>query len=148
MEFPQFTQTANLEAKQSTEISMVSKKRKRKIIVNNRTFYWCVKHDDEDDDRLYLVIISEDKKMLVSYMLGQKYQERAFSPENPFIIVKGKEFKGLDGLGHAWERFLVPEWDDEPVTPFLVSEIIDWCLKPGKTIPVNYNGQIMTQRYR
>lgn len=125
----------------------ISKKRKRKIVVNDRLFYWWVKYDDEDDDRLYLVIISDDKMMYVSYMLEQKNKERAFSPNNPLLIVKGKEFKGLENLGHHWERFLVPEWEDETITPSLVNTIINWCLTPGEVIPVNFNGDILTQRW-
>lgn len=124
----------------------VSRKNKRKIIINNRVFYWCVKNDNEDDDRLYLVIISDDKKFLISYMLGQKDSWHAFSPKNPYIIVKGIEFKGLNNLGHTWERFLVPEWNDEIITPSLVAEIIAWSLKPEKVTPVNYKGDIISIR--
>ena len=125
----------------------VSRKNKRKIVINDRIFYWCVKNDNEDDNRLYLVIISDDKKFLISYMLGQKDSQRIFSPKNPYIIVKGVEFKGLENLGHIWERFLVPEWNDEIVTPSLVAKIIVWSLKPEKVISVNYKGDIMSTRY-
>jgi hypothetical protein len=126
----------------------ISKKGLRKIIRNNREFYWCVKYDNDDDDRLYLVIKSDDKKFIVSYMLGQKDKNRAFSPINPFIIVKGKEFKGLSNLGGYWERFLVPEWENEIVTPSLVAEIIDWSLKEESIICVNYQGDILSPTWR
>jgi len=124
----------------------MSKKGRRKIVRNDRIFYWCVRHDDEDDDRLYLVIASDDKKFIVSYMLGQRDQERPFSPATPLIIVKGAEFKGLADLGHIWERFAVPEWEDDVVTPSLVAQIIDWCLTTETVTPVNWKGDILSSR--
>lgn len=124
----------------------VAKKRQRKLIRNGKTFYWCIKYDYDDDGRLYLVIKSDDKKFSVSYMLGQRDKKRAFSPENPFIIVKGKEFKGLEGLGRYWERFLVLEWEDEVVTPSLVAKMIDWCYKIEDVVNVNYLGHIVSGR--
>ena len=87
----------------------ISKKGLRKIIRNNQLFYWCVRNDDDDDDRLYLVIHSENREFSISYMLEQENTALPFSPRNPFVIVKGKIFKGLDGLGVCWERFLVPQ---------------------------------------
>lgn len=126
----------------------VSKKGLRKIIRNDREFYWCVKNDDEDEARLYLVIKSDDKKFIVSYMLGQKDKECAFSPQNPFIIVKGKEFKGLSDLGGCWERFLVPNWDDEIITPSTIAKIIDWCFAVEEVVSVDYRGEIMSGRRR
>lgn len=124
----------------------ISKKGLRKIVRNNQVFYWCVKNDDDENDRLYLAIKSDDKKFEVSYMLNQKGTESAFSQQNPFIIVEGKEFKCLDNLGHGWERFLVPNWNDEIVTPALVAEIIDWCFVAEEVTSVNYQGNIMSDR--
>jgi hypothetical protein len=123
----------------------VMKKKHRKIVRNNRVFYWHVKNG-EDDDRLYLSIKSDDKKFIVSYMLEQKDTQRLFSPKTPFIIVVGKEFKGLDNLGHCWERFVVPEWEDKIVTPSLVAEIIDWCFTDEEVIPVDYKGKVLNKR--
>ena len=113
---------------------------------NERTFYWGVGYYDDDGDRLSLAIVSEDKKFLVSYMLEQRDTERFFSPKNPLIIVKGKEFKGLDNLGHGWERFLVPEWNDEIITPSLVAQIIDWCFTTEDVIPVDWKGNVLKRQ--
>lgn len=124
-----------------------SKKGLRKMIRNDRVFYWCVKNDNEDDDRMYIVIQSEDKKFSISYMLAQQDKERPFSPINPFIIVKGKEFKGLNHLGKCWERFLVPHWkEDDAITPSFIGEIIDWCFTNEDVTSVNYKGEIMSER--
>ncbi|GKX59649.1 hypothetical protein [Leminorella grimontii] len=124
----------------------ISKKSLRKIIRNDREFFWCVREDDDDDGRLYLVIFSEDRTFHISYMLDQKNRELQFSPPNPFIIVKGKEFKGLDGLGKYWERFLTPDWESKVMTPSLVAKIIDWCLAVEEVTSVNFRGEIMSDR--
>jgi len=124
----------------------VMKKGNRKIIRNNRIFYWCVRYDNDDEGKLYLNIKSDDKKFIVSYMLGQRDGDSIFSPKNPLIITKGKEFKGLSNLGHGWERFLVPDWKDEIVTPSLVVQIIDWCFTEEKVTPVDWEGNILSSR--
>jgi len=107
----------------------VAKKKKRKISKNGRDFYWYVKPNDDDDGLLHLFIVSSDKKFIVSYPLVKQNSESRTPSihNNPFIVVMGREFKGLDNLGHRWERFAVPEWDDKAVTPHLVALIIDWC---------------------
>ena len=136
----------------------VPKKRRRKIMRNGRTFWWCVKPNDDTycgllfavDNGLYednanlLSIVSDDKKLIVSYHLTQRNTESKI--KNPYIITEGKEFKGLDNLGHGWERFIVPEWEDRIVTPSLVAQIIDWCFKNEEVIPVDYNGNILNER--
>ena len=119
----------------------ISKKGLRTIIRNDREFYWCIKNND-DDDRLYLDIKSSDNNFIVSYMLGQKDKGRAFSPQKAFIIVKGKEFKGLNNLGGCWERFLVPEWEDEIMLPSTVAAIIDWCFTVEEVVSVDYRGEV------
>lgn len=62
--------------------------------------------------------------------------------KNSFIIVKGKVFKGVEKLGHRWERFLVPDWEDTIGTPSLAADIIDWCFIVENVINVNYKGEI------
>lgn len=80
-------------------------------------------------------------------MLEQDNNARPFSPCNPFVIVKGKIFKRLDGLGSCWERFLVPHWNEEKaITPSFVATVIDWCLTPEEVTSVNYKGEIMSSR--
>lgn len=125
----------------------IAKKGLRKFVRNDRVFYWCVKEDDDDDDRLYLVIHSDDNLLHISYMLDQKNRLRAFSPKNPLIIVKGREFKGLEHLGGCWERFLVPDWADQIITPSLVGKIIDWCLTPEEVTRVDYRGEIIKSSF-
>ena len=137
----------------------VPKKRRRKIVRNGKTFWWCVKPNDNtycgllfavekglmtDNVNSLLSIVSDDKNLIVSYHLNQKNAKSKI--ENPYIITEGKEFKGLDNLGHHWERFIVPQWEDKIVTPSLVAEIIDWCFKNEKVVPVDYNGNILEER--
>jgi len=126
----------------------IAKKRRRKIVRNDREFYWCVKPDEDHYDLLHLSIVSSDKRFIVSYQLV-KPNIASLTPcahNNPYIVVMGKEFKGLNNLGHFWERFLVPEWDDNIVTPALVAEIIDWCYTTETVTPVDYNGNILYSR--
>ena len=80
-------------------------------------------------------------------MLNQKDNERSSLPPNSLIIVKDEEFKGLENLGRCWKYFLVPVWEDNMVTPSLVAEIIDWCLKKEEVIPANYKGEIVNNRH-
>lgn len=125
----------------------LSQKGFRKIIRGDQIFYWCVRNDYDDDDRLYLVIQSEDKAFSVSYMLDQENRELAFSPQSPFIIVKGTIFKGLEQLGSCWERFLVPKWEEgKAITPSFVATVIDWCLTPEEVTSVNFRGEILSSR--
>ena len=124
----------------------VAKKRRRKITRNGRDFYWCIKPDEDYYDLLHLSIVSSDRNFIVNYQLI-KPNETSITPKerkNHFIVVIGKEFKGLNNLGHGWERFVVPEWsDDEAVTPSLVAEIIDWCFTVEPVTPVDYQGNIL-----
>lgn len=78
-------------------------------------------------------------------MLGQEDKERPFSPLNPFILVKGEIFKGLEHLDSGRERFLVPPWKEgEAITPAFVGTVIDWCLTPGEAVRVNYRGEVLS----
>ena len=122
-----------------------SKKYLRKMVCQDQEFFWCVREDD-DYGNLYLVIQSEDCNFLVNYRLGQKERLGYCPPENPFIIVKGSDFKGMDDLGGCWERFLVPDWEDRVITPRIVAQIIEWCMIEAPCTPVNYLGQIMPKR--
>lgn len=115
----------------------IDKRGLRKIVRANRLFYWCVYPNEDDEDLLYLVIKSEDNRFRVHYRLGQ-------SKDNPFIIVQGNEFKKVAGLEKGWVRFLVPDWQDEVITPSLVGEIIDWCLREEPVIRVDYQGKVIS----
>ena len=123
----------------------VAKKEMRKISLNGRDFFWCVKPNDDDCGLLHLFIVSSDKKFIVSYPLV-KSNLKSKAPNmhnNPFIVVMGREFKGLDNLGHGWKRFAAPVWNDEAVTPSFVAIIIDWCFTVEKVIPVDWKGNIL-----
>ncbi len=111
----------------------VSKKGKRKIIVNNRVFYWDIGESDDYYGMYHINIVSEDKKFIVSYMLDQECLKE------PYIIVKGKEFKSYN-VGGCWKRFSSPKWDCKVVTPKIVAEIIQWCFNEEKTYMVDYKG--------
>lgn len=117
----------------------VSNKGKRKIVRDDRVLYWYMK-ESEDWMHAYpgpqLHIISEDKNFAISY---QPRQEN----ENPFVIVKGNEFEGLDCSGNQWIRVKVPEWDDTQITPGFVRRLIDWCLDVNnERVRVDYLGRV------
>ena len=126
---------------------------------NGRTFWWCVKPNDNTycglllaidtglmtgNDNTLLSIVSDDKNFIVNYHLNQSNAESKI--KNPFIITEGREFKGLDNLGHDWERFIVPKWEDKIVTPSLVAQIIDWCFTIENVIPVDWKGNVLKNR--
>jgi len=121
----------------------ISKKGKRKLIVKDREYYWYMKLTD---DWMYsyntpqLHVLSADKKFLISYQPGQQN-------EIPFLIIKGREFKGLKELGGSWVRVKTPKWNDEQVPPRFVAELIEWCYNGGKEIVlVDYLGKIIKQK--
>jgi len=126
----------------------IAKKGRRKIVRNGREFYWCVKPDyDFGDNYLTLSIVSEDKKFIVSYPLWSRVRiPETLMPHNLFIVNIGKEFKGLDNLGHVWERFITPNWNDNIVTPSLVANIIDWCFTVEDVVTVDYSGKVLENR--
>jgi len=121
----------------------VAKKGRRKIVRNGREFYWCVK-----DDEFYpnLSIVSKDNKFIVSYPLWRSRMHDEVAPYHFFIINIGKAFKGLEDAGHFHERFIVPDWEDEFVTPSLVANIIDWCFIVEDVTAVDYLGNILKNR--
>lgn len=116
------------------------KKYKRKIVRSNRLFYWYVEPDIDDEGIIKLHIVSEDKKLIVTYEVGQ----HSIKNKPPFIVIIGEEFEGwtLEYIGYR--RVLTPQWSDEIITPKLIGEIIDWCLLKDKEINiVNWKGEIL-----
>ena len=110
----------------------VSKKGKRKLVYNDREFYWYFKMTDPD---LTLHVISDDKKFIVSY-------QRPYENKDPFVVINGKEFKGIKDTGSCSIRVLAPNWKDDQITPGFVRKLIIWCLEEDKEITlVNYLGQ-------
>ncbi|WP_141505217.1 hypothetical protein [Paenibacillus luteus] len=102
----------------------VNPKGKRKLEFSGRIYYWNVEQDAEDYGRINLSIVSEDKKLIVSYHVGQSNNDT-----RPFIVVKGIEFGGLENHSRkGWVRIQTPIWNDNIVTPSLVRTIIEWCL--------------------
>ena len=118
----------------------VSKKGKRKLIYKGRDFYWYMKLTE---DWMYaynspqLHVVSADKSFIISYQPGQQN-------DNPFLIVKGKDFNGIKDAGGIWKRVKVPNWNDEKITPKFVADLIDWCFDDNKeVILVDYLGRII-----
>ncbi|ETT54812.1 hypothetical protein C162_03899 [Paenibacillus sp. FSL R7-269] len=117
----------------------VNSKGKRKLEHSGRTYYWNVQLDPEDYGQTNLNIVSEDKKLVLSYNLGQ-----ANKNVRPFIVVKGLEFEGLDNYyRQGWVRVLTPYWDDNIITPGLVKTIIEWCLLKKDLLElIDWRGEI------
>ena len=117
----------------------ISKKGKRKLVRYDRIFYWYMK---ETDDWMHaysgpqLHVVSDDRKFLVSYQPGQQN-------ENPFLIIKGREYEGLPDIGGPWVRVKVPHWEDKAITPGFVRRLIDWCLEEkDEIVLVDYLGKV------
>lgn len=116
------------------------KKYKRKIVRSNRLFYWYVEPGIDDEGIIKLHIVSEDKKLIVTYEVGQ----HSIKNKLPYIVIIGEEFEGwtLEYIGYR--RVLTPKWSDEIITPKWIGEIIDWCLLKDKEISiVNWKGEIL-----
>lgn len=118
----------------------IAKKGKRLLIREGRSFYWYMK-ETEDWMHAYvgpqLHILSEDKHFLISYQPGQQ-------TKNPFLIVKGEEFNGIEVCGGVWKRVKVPNWDDTTITPGFVRRLIDWCFaEKHQLVIVNYLGEVI-----
>ena len=116
-----------------------SKKGKRKMIYKDREFYWYMNFTEDwecSHNLPQLNVVSEDKKFLISYQPQQKN-------DNPYIIIKGTEFIGLENLG-TWERVKTPNWQVEKITPEFVRTLIDWCFDENKEIIlVDWLGKII-----
>ena len=101
----------------------VNKKYKRKIIIEERAYYWYVKEDDELYGYPFLNIISIDRKFVVSYLL-----------DSCLIIIKGKDFNGIEHTGHQWKWIEVPFDRQKNITPAFVEKVVKWCLSPKNNI--------------
>lgn len=117
----------------------VNSKGKRKLEHGGRTYYWNVKLDPEDYRQINLSIVSEDKKLVLSYHVGQTNNDA-----RPYIVVKGIELGGLENCyRQGWVRVLTPYWDDNIITPGLVKTIIEWCLLQKELLElVDWKGNI------
>lgn len=69
----QTVEVLHTEEKEICEVSYGRKKKyKRKIVRSNRLFYWYVEPDIDDEGIIKLHIVSEDKKLIVTYEVGQQ----------------------------------------------------------------------------
>ncbi|WP_226383694.1 hypothetical protein [Paenibacillus massiliensis] len=94
----------------------------------------------DDEGIIKLHIVSENKKLLVTYEVGQY----SIKNKTPIIVIIGEEFVGCEKDYIGWRRVLAPTWNDEIITPKLIGEIIDWCLLEDKEIQiVNWEGEII-----
>lgn len=100
-------------------------------------FVWYV-YEGYDDAGLHLSIVSDDRKFIVEYMFKECISQK--SSLTKMIRVSGKEFKGRTDCGGCTKRFLVPDWDDNIITPSLVEKIIEWCFLEESIIEVDYKG--------
>ena len=106
----------------------VSKKGRRSIKYKNQTFVWWVGENPDDEDRIWLNIISDDKKIVLSYRIGEG---------DFFVVNKGCFFQGKKTSGY-WERYWYPM--KEPpmvVTPKFVYELISWAVDGKNADKVN-----------
>ncbi|EPY09231.1 hypothetical protein PAALTS15_00020 [Paenibacillus alvei TS-15] len=118
----------------------VNTKYRRKIVRLNKVFYWYVTPDFEDEGNIKLHILSEDKKFIVAYEVGQNSRPN----KNPFIVIMGKEFVGLNNEYTGYRRALTPLWEDDLITPGLVGKIIDWCYSTEKELTlVDWQGELL-----
>ncbi|MDQ0170583.1 hypothetical protein [Paenibacillus tundrae] len=118
----------------------VRKKYKRKIVRFNRLFYWYVEPDIDDEGIIKLNIVSEDKKLIVTYEVGQ----HNIKNKPPYIVIIGEELEGWTTEYIGYRRVLTPQWSDQIITPKLIGEIIDWCLLKDKEINiVNWKDELL-----
>ncbi|MDO3411248.1 hypothetical protein QWJ34_15895 [Saccharibacillus sp. CPCC 101409] len=110
----------------------VRSKGKRKIVRNGRLFYWKVGEDLEDEGRIKLRLISDDRRLVVTYEVGQSASGLA----RPMMVIEGKEFAGLEDREDVRCVVRTPVWDDAIITPGLVGTIIDWCAAPKESVEI------------
>lgn len=107
----------------------VQTKYRRKIILDGRQYVWYVKKDDDFCGRHILHIISSDKKLILAFPLDT---------EIFYVVSKGKVFQNTAPDG-CWKRYAVPIKKALPVTPKLVSQLIDWALNGTDATGVEFN---------
>ena len=97
----------------------VSKKGRRRIQYKDQTFVWWVSEDDDDFGTVRLKVVSDDKKILLSYRVGEG---------DYYVRSEGHLFQGKKRSG-CWELYEYPL--KEPpivVTPRFVRELIAWAV--------------------
>lgn len=97
----------------------VSKKGRRRIQYKDQTFVWWVSEDDDDFGTVRLKVVSDDKKIVLSYRVGEG---------DYYVRSEGRLFQGKERSG-CWELYEYPL--KEPpivVTPRFVHELIAWAV--------------------
>ena len=97
----------------------VSKKGRRRIQYKDQTFVWWVSEDDDDFGTVRLKVVSDDKKIVLSYRVGEG---------DYYVRSEGRLFQGKERSG-CWELYEYPL--KEPpivVTPRFVHELIVWAV--------------------
>ena len=105
-------------------------KGRRKIIVAGKMYRWDVSLDCDSPFHI-LNIVSEDKTMILSCPL---------KTEIPYIISKGKIFQKHKTNG-GWNRYLLPFYVPETITPKFVSDVILWSTQSEKAAETKWDGQ-------
>jgi len=93
----------------------VCKQKRRKIICNDKEYIWYVKPDEDYFNEFVLHIISDDKRLIILYLINSDY-----------IISIGRQFQSRKSSGR-WERYKLPFEKIQFVTPKFVSQIIEWA---------------------
>lgn len=106
----------------------VSKKGRRNIEYNNQTDVWWVGKDDDSCDQVWLNIVSDDKRIVLSYRVGEG---------DFFIISKGRIFQGKETSGR-WEYYEYPMRQlPFAVTPSFVYDLIAWAVDGNNAVLLN-----------
>ena len=97
----------------------VSKKGRRRIQYKDQTFVWWVSEDDDDFGTVRLKVVSDDKKIVLSYRVGEG---------DYYVRSEGRLFQGKERFG-CWKLYEYPL--KEPpliVTPRFVHELSAWAV--------------------
>lgn len=107
----------------------VKKKGRRKITIDDNSYVWYVELDD-DSPYYILNIVSEDKRYVLSCPI---------KTDISYLFCKGNYFKNnvTDG---KWNRYLLPFYIPDIITPAIVSQIIIWATQSGEYEVVDWNG--------
>ncbi len=106
----------------------VRKQKRRKITCNDKEYIWYIKPDEDCFDKFVLHIISDDKRLIILYVINSDY-----------IVSIGREFQSRKSSGR-WERYKLPFEKIQFVTPKFVSQLIEWAENGKSADSVSWNG--------
>lgn len=107
----------------------VAKKGRRKITVANKSYIWYIALDSDTPYHV-LNIVSFDKTLIISCPINTK---------TAYIISKGNIFQNKKTNG-KWNRYLLPFYVPEIITPRFVSDIIFMATQSEKAKEIKWNG--------